>query len=157
MFFVMVFRKAKGKNDEEHDHYDDGKPLNQHALSTWDFNEVIGIINLKLNFVKFIILFQIFKNRKFRLDAFNIRDEKNTNRLTKVQVEALRKKRVRETIAKKALMEIAIYSCFIWVQFVVAFSNTDSNAFSYRNHLEQLIDNRDQVCSFIIKFKFNLF
>jgi hypothetical protein len=85
------------------------------------------------------------KGRNFRSDAFIPQNDKVSHRLTELEVDSLRKKRVRQTIAKKALLEIAIYGCFIWVQFIVAFSNTDTNAFLYRNHLHKLFIDKDQA------------
>jgi hypothetical protein len=42
VFFVFVFRKSKDKNDQSYDHYDDGKPLNQVALKSWNLEEEVS-------------------------------------------------------------------------------------------------------------------
>jgi hypothetical protein len=70
---------------------------------------------------------------------FYYKDDFDSDKLNQNEIEEMRRKRLKENKAKKAICDILVYSCFIWVQFIVAYSKTDSNAFNYRARLIDLI------------------
>jgi hypothetical protein len=83
-----------------------------------------------------------------------VKDSLNPNKLTQVEIEAMRKKRTIERRAKNALKEIILYATFIWVQFIVAYSKTDPNSYNYRARLIDVFLTKDNFYSSV---RFNFF
>ncbi len=66
------------------------------------------------------------------------KDESNPLKLSPVETEKMRHQRKREIKGKNALREILVYSMFIWVQLIVAYSKTDPNIYNYKQRLNEL-------------------
>jgi hypothetical protein len=70
------------------------------------------------------------------------KDHLDPTKLNAGVCDEMRRVRLKEQKAKKALRDCLIYGVFIFVQFVVSYSKTDSNAFNYNSRLVDLFANK---------------
>ncbi len=61
--------------------------------------------------------------------------------MTKYEVEEARSRRVREVQMWSIIREILSYLCFLWLIYVITYSNNNQNAFRQVNHLRQYFMN----------------
>lgn len=62
------------------------------------------------------------------------------------EMEKMRKKQLKRRKASKLFREILFNSMFLWILFVVSYSNKDVNSYNYKNSVSKLfLDGFDEV------------
>ncbi len=69
------------------------------------------------------------------------RSHTRANRLNKAELAEARNRRLKDVHMWSIIREVLSYSCFLWILFVTAYSNRDSNAFLQVNHLRHFFLN----------------
>ena len=137
MFRTIVFEffVHRTNNDEQVDGYNDD-PL---ILST-DQKYLYSLEVCTSLFLFFINHSKLcFQNER----RFIHRSCPRANRLDKAELFRARDKRVKELKIRSILSEMFTYSCFLWVLYVISYSNRDTNAFRQVNHLRNFLLNAD--------------
>jgi hypothetical protein len=64
-------------------------------------------------------------------------DDKKLNQLHEHELQKAREKKLREKKAWHSLQEILFYFIFVWILFIVCFSQKDNSAFTYQTMLRR--------------------
>jgi hypothetical protein len=113
-----------GKYDESQDFENDSKdkhgPLNKNVL----FDNVTLLIKIFLNY--------IFLKKNFPANYLpTYRNEEFRSKLDADDLKELRKKRLFEVKISQIMREISVYLLFLFILYVVAFSNLSSSSYQY--------------------------
>jgi hypothetical protein len=112
---VAIFRTSKDEKDLEEDNKDDGLSLNKSYKEDQSvFYENDNLIN----------------NEKILNPTCKPLDQ--------LEIEEARHYRLIEIKMWKLIKELFLYSLFIWILFVVSYSNKDINSYSYMKSLKDL-------------------
>lgn len=117
LFFVMLFRKNNDDQDFEYDPLDDGDSLNRRTSLNQD-HKADGKVKKRLN----------------GEDIFMSQEQAD-------QLKLLREQRLFENKIYSVLKQLAIYTIFLTVLFVVAMSKTNPKSYNYQTQLQNLILN----------------
>lgn len=75
-----------------------------------------------------------------------------------IKLDKMKKKRMKRRKAGKLVREILFNSIFLWILFVVSYTNKDVNSFNYKNRISELIlDGFDEVFYLSYLIIFNVF
>jgi hypothetical protein len=78
-----------------------------------------------------------------------MKDDSNPNRLSRAQVTKMRAIKQRDALVRKVIQNFIFYAIFIWAQFIVAYSMTNSDSYKYLVRLNQEFLVRDMRFAFV--------
>jgi len=123
LFFVTIFRKSDEKNDLEADE-DNGKELNK-----WKRPEHLTDLNA------------LSQNNNALIDDYS-----------QESLRELKKEQLKRNRSKQLIRELVFNAMFLWILFVVSYSNKDINSFNYKSGLENAFKTYDDVKLFMKMF-----